>query len=45
MIITDSQAKQIANCIAFDISKFIAEHQAEYDAWLKKYEETEVNKK
>lgn len=34
-VISEKQAKQIANCIVYDIQKFIAEHQLEYELFLK----------
>ena len=40
MVISEKQAKQIAECIAFDIKSFIEEHRLEYEEWLKNNEES-----
>lgn len=34
-VISEKQARQIANCIVYDIQQFITEHQLEYELFLK----------
>lgn len=44
-VISEKQAKQIANCIVYDIQKFIAEHQLEYELFLQEELKTANNSK
>lgn len=34
-IISDNQAKQIANCIYLDIADYIQKNEAKYQKWIK----------
>ena len=44
--ISQQQSRQFARAIYHDISKYLSEHQEEYELWLKKQqqEESETNK-
>lgn len=41
MTISQNQARLIAECVAFDIKKYIEEHRLEYEEWKKKQERKE----